>query len=155
MLLFGLRVELITCRKNTSFIHASIYVNKHWRHLNHTKTFSPASVSGFEYILPFEGLTTHGTSQEQLLTNNSRCGQTLNTMLCSVLDLFMLTFSNPFYCFLSSGLPLCSFKIQILDTLKSQNPHVKAEATFIHCSILFSIWAWQIEGALVLLQLSL
>lgn len=118
MLLFGLRVELITCRKNTSFLHASIYVNKHWRHPNHTKTFFPASVSGFEYILPFEGLTTHGTSQEQLLTNNSRCGQTLNTMSCSVLDLFMLTFSNPFYCFLSSGLPLCSFKIQILDTLK-------------------------------------
>lgn len=118
MLLFGLRVGLITCRNNTSFLHASVYVNKHWRHMNHTKTFSPANASGFEYILPFEGLTTHGTSQEQLLTNNSRCRQTLNTMLYSVLGLFMLTFANPFYCFLRSGPLLCSFKIYILDTLK-------------------------------------
>lgn len=124
-MLFGLCVGLITCRNNTSFLHASVYVNKHWRHMNHTKTFSPANASGFEYILPFEGLTTHGTSQEQLLTNNSRCRQTLNTMLYSVLGLFMLTFANPFYCFLRSGPLLCSFKIYILGTLKIHTQTLK------------------------------
>lgn len=59
---------------------------------------NPANVSSFESVLPFKGLTTHGTSQEQLLTNNSRCRQSLNTALCSPSGLFMLTFSNPFYC---------------------------------------------------------
>lgn len=35
-----------------------------------------------------------------------------------VWSLFVLTFSNPFSCFLGSGLPLCSFKICIQDTFK-------------------------------------
>lgn len=71
-------------------------------------------------------LTTHVTFQEQLLACNSRCRQMLNTALCSVLDLFMPTFPNLFYCFINSGLPLYSFKVSILHTFKSQNSHTRA-----------------------------
>lgn len=54
-------------------------------------------------------------------------------MFCFVWGLFVLTFSNPFSCFLSSGSPLCSFKIHIQSTFKSQNSQTKGKTPFI-CS---------------------
>lgn len=98
ILLFCLRAGLMTCRNNTAFLHSSVLTNIGDTRITQ-KPFLQQMSLGLSTFSLFSALTTYGTSQEQLLTNNSRCRQTPNTMFCFVWSLFVLTFSNPFSCF--------------------------------------------------------